>query len=207
MNPETSDTDEPRLLDYRNRVDAQVHWTSYPSESPSQIWRLVIEGPIWGSDDVVDDLYDAVISISEGRPLYAIRDQRNITSWGAAGGGEIVLLLIAESALGQLAAIAIWAALQGLRKKYRARGQKKLGQTQALDRDGAEHLARWHLESAFSLDDGVADTLDLLSEDVLPPEGNFQFAFQNDADRFSVTLHSEDGLPLLAELKREVRLN
>jgi len=191
-----------RFLDYRNQVDVQVRWTSYPHKPASTVWKLVLEGPIWGSDDVVSTVYDALTATAEDTPPHSVSDQRNTTSWGASGGGESIVFWVADSAASGVIGSVVWAALQELRGRYLARQPAGLPLRRSLERVEAEQLARWHVSSAYDLEVDAGDSLSCISEELHPAEGSYEFVFTNDSDEYTVRIHTESNLPVLTEMKR-----
>lgn len=189
------------FLDRFDRVTVQIAFAEHPSQPAREVFVVEFDEPGWERDWLTGQLLD-LFRGEQGMPRYPhqLRIQQTYTGWGAAGAGEQLLLLVAQSALAGTVASASWAAVQGLTRRLLAMRKSQI-KSPPMDRDTAESRARWQVQTFYTISPHL---LTVTKETRDTQAGSWEFTLQDQAGtRYTVLLGALDGEQSTLRLSRE----
>jgi hypothetical protein len=198
---------------YRNWADqvwVELHFVEYPSLPSEEDWLIVSQvGAAWDQDWLVsrvEELGHAPPQQVEGQPprsmgepLYDMRVQDAKFSWGADAAALEILMDVSKAVLGAAA----WEGTRRLARVMAARLRDREEQWTAkpLSEEEAIERVRWMLGKRYSIRE---EELSLRSVELAAANGTATVQLVDQAGAtYSCELISEDGLVLVARVRRE----
>lgn len=151
---------EDFLRGYRDNFTIRIEVGSIYGGLPSEVFEVSHPSSSWSRDDAIDRLEDLTRdedvvkasgpSDSSAAVPFTLDIKRSVTSWGADGATEQIVLRIAEWAVAGVAGNVAYAALLELLRQF-GRATTEFSESSVLDRDEAYGLAQWGVLEKYKL--------------------------------------------------------
>jgi len=198
-----------RYRNWADQVRIEFRFVEYPSLPSEEDWFVVSQvGAAWDQDWLVSRVeelghapplqVEGEPPRSIGEPLYVMRVQDTKSSWGADAAALEIVMDVSKAVLGAAA----WEGTRRLAREMAARLRSKEGFTaEPLSEDEAVERVRWMVSRRYSV---PGENLSLRSVE-LSASGSASVQLLDAAGTvYSCELISEDGLVLVARVRREV---
>ncbi len=194
------------VADYLDDWSLVVETVPYLTEPATEAWEVSMPGTTWSQREVLEEIRSFV----EAEPIlglpFSLESKRTVTSWGADGAAETIVLTLAEWTAAGLTVEAGLAAVRALLQRVAASAPEEDFSPGPLDRDEALMRAEWFLARRFfpeALGDGPGVDLRLQAEEHRS-DGSWVFEWlAPNGGRYSAEISQTDRYAEIAWLRRD----